>query len=125
MLEWPKELIDKLDEALQDTAQAPNYTKRNAIYGFLDGAACRAVWRAKSRPDKLVDAFFAPYTPIGSMTAQGLGGGFEKFTIVGADWCVALDMLKAFVEAHAEELVKKYQDTPVAYDDLCGSLGEE
>lgn len=118
MVEWPKNLIDKFDEALQDTTLAPNYTKRNAIYNFLDGAACRAVWRAKSDPKKLVDAFFHPYTPIGSMTAQGLGGGFEKFAIVGADWAVALDILRAFVEANAEELVKKYQNTPVAYDDM-------
>lgn len=97
-MHWPAKLINQFDEALQDVTLADGYDKDHAIVALLE----------------------SPYTPIGSMTCEGLGGGFVSFTLHGDVWGRALDGLKAFVGANADAIVAAYKESAVPYDDLTG-----
>jgi hypothetical protein len=119
-MRWPAKLIARFDEALQDVTLAEGYDKNGAIVAFLDGAARRAVWRCQGRAEDLVAAYFSPYTPIGAMTADGLGGGFVVFTLRGDVWGTALDALRTFVRENARLIVEDYEASALPYDDRCG-----
>src|SRR5262245_14223102 len=112
---WPKTIIDALDAALQDVTLTKGYTKSQALIKFLDTAAAMAVWRCKGVPEHLESAYFLPYTPIGHLTASGMAGTMTRLTLAGPEWNTALNHLKDFICAHAEEICEKFKDNPQPY----------
>jgi hypothetical protein len=112
---WSKELIDAFDVALQEVTLEPGFTKATAIVRFLDAAARMAVWRVKGDSSRLEAAYFTPFTPIGHLTFNGMGGGIRRLSIGGPTWGEALDLLKVHVRENAEAICQRYRDEPLPY----------
>jgi hypothetical protein len=112
---WPKELIDAFDAAVEDVTLNEGYTKAKAIVRFLDTAASMAVWRCKGDAESLEPAYFWPYTPIGHLTNTGFAGTMRRFSVGGPRWGEALDLLKAFIRANGERIIREYEAHPIPY----------
>lgn len=114
-MDWPKEILDALDDAVTQVTLAEGYTKVSALRHFLDMAASMAVWRAKGEPEALEGCYFWPYTPIGHLTNTGFGGTMTRFSLGGQSWGDALDSLRRFVRANKEAICREYGPKPIEY----------
>jgi len=117
-MQWPSDITDAFDKAV-DVESLEGSTKTDVIQYLLDETARRAVWRAKADPAKLEAAYQASYTPLGSVSVEGMtskGLKAKSMTIKPA-WNEAVDRLYAFVAANPQLICDQFKDQQVAYCD--------
>ncbi|TSC72858.1 MAG: hypothetical protein G01um101438_257 [Parcubacteria group bacterium Gr01-1014_38] len=117
-MNWPAEIFDAFSEAV-DVDPVPGSSKEEVIQYLLVETARRAVWRAKADPTKLDAAYRAPYTPLGSVSVEGMiskGLKAKSMTIKPA-WHEAVDRLYAFVADNPQLICDQFKDQQVEYCD--------
>ncbi|MBI4022430.1 MAG: hypothetical protein HY372_03650 [Candidatus Andersenbacteria bacterium] len=117
-MNWPAEVVTAFSDAL-DIDPVPDSTKDDVIQYLLDETARRAVWRAKADASKLEVAYKTPYTPLGSVSVEGMvskGLKANSMTIKPA-WNEAVDRLYAFASANSQLICDHFKDQQVAYCD--------
>src|SRR5262249_6917582 len=114
---WPREILAAFSRAL-DVTPLEGFTKGDVIRAMLDQTARRAVWRAQFDAEKMARALRGPYTPLGSVFGEMLGGKVEKLTLHGSEWSEAVDALHDYMEKNALEIIKEFRREAEPYDDM-------
>jgi hypothetical protein len=115
-MRWPKELLDVFARALK-IKTADGLDKVTVIRSLLDETARRVVWRAKGNPADVSAALRSPYTPLGSVVADGVNGQARRIGLGGPAWGVAVDALYTYVEENAEAVFAAFRDQGEPYPD--------
>lgn len=113
---WPDEIVASFAKALV-IEPAEGMDVDEIILTLLDETAKRAVWRAKGDPDQLGPALRSPYTPLGSVVADGIEGKAIRLTLKGKLWGPAVDAFYEYVETNAEAVCESFRFDARPYDD--------
>lgn len=117
-MQWPSDITVAFDRAI-DVAPVQGVTKSDVIQYLLDETARRAVWRSKADPAKIEGAYRAPYTPLGSVSVEGMfSKGLKANSITfKPEWNEAVDRLYAFVAQNPQLICDQFRDQQVKYCD--------
>jgi hypothetical protein len=113
-MEWPKDLLEILARGME-VEPVEGLTAEQVLLAFLDETARRAVWRARGDPANVGAALRTPYTPIGSITAEGANGLADRLCLKGPQWSDAVDAIHDYMEAHAADLCANFKDEAQPY----------
>jgi len=113
---WPQELITALERGM-DVTPVAGLTPEQVYRELLDEAARRAVWRARGKAELLGAALRTPYTPIGSITMEGVNRLAVRLCLHGPEWSDAVELIHDFMEKHAEEICRSFKDEARPYHD--------
>jgi hypothetical protein len=116
-VDWPYQLLEAFAQALE-IEPAEGWTVEEVLQGLLDDTARRVVWRTKGDPTHVADALRSPYTPLGSVVGDAIGGRAARFTLKGSEWKPAVDAFYEYFEENAEAIYAAFRDEPQRYDDL-------
>ena len=117
-MQWPADIFAAFFKAL-DVDPIPGSSKEEVIQYLLDETARRAVWRAKADPCQLEAAYKAPYTPLGSVSVDGMvtTGLKANSMTIKPEWNEAVDRLYAFVTENSQLVCDQFKDQQVVYCD--------
>ncbi len=118
-MKWPKEVVSAVSRALE-IEPADGLRSDQVLQSLLDETARRAVWRAQGDPSKVGQALRSPFTPLGSVVADGIVGRAKRLTLHGDRWNVAVDAIHGYIELNARAVVEAYRDEMEPYDDAVG-----
>jgi hypothetical protein len=92
-----------------DVEPVEGLSREHVYQAFVDEVARRAVWRARGKPALLGAALRTPYTPIGSITVEGVNRLARRLTLHGAEWGAAVDAVHHYLEEHAAEVCANFR----------------
>ena len=115
-MQWPRDIVAAFDRAL-DVESAEGWSKEQILQKLLDETARRVVWRARGDPANAGPALHSPYTPLGSLVAEGVDGLATRLVLHGDRWGAAVEALYGYFEANAPAIFAAFQDEAEPYDD--------
>ena len=115
-MQWPSEIVAAFERAVR-IEPADGWTSAHVLQALLDETARRAVWRAQGDPARISGALRWPYTPLGSLCADGVDGRANKLMIFGSLWGAAVDALHGYIEQNAQMICDVFRDEMEPYDD--------
>ncbi len=122
-MKWPKDIVDLFNRALE-IEPAEGLDTLTVLNAMLDETVRRAIWRVKGDPKLAGPALRTPYTPLGSVTGEGIMRMARRYTIHGDVWGDAVDAFHQYVENNAETVFAVFegQGKPYPHDVGFGSL---
>jgi hypothetical protein len=114
-MQWPKDIVDLFDKALT-IEPAEGFDKMTVLTAMLDETVRRALWRVNGDPGLAGAALRTPYTPLGSVTGEGIMGMARSYTIGGEFWGQAVDAFHGYVADNAETIFATFAGQGKAYD---------
>jgi hypothetical protein len=115
-MRWPKEILDVVSWGL-DIEPKEGYRREEVFQALLDETARRLVWRCKGDPANVSGCLRWPYTPLGSVINEGIGGRVLRLSMDGSRWGQAVDEIHGFIEANAAAVCEAYRDQGTPYPD--------
>ena len=117
MMQWPKDILDAFDHALEIVA-VEGVDKLTVLHTMLDETTRRAIWRAVGNPALASAALRTPMTPLGSVTAEGINGLARTLGLNGSRWGPAVQAFHGYVEQNAETVFAAFgpQEAPYRHD---------
>ncbi len=114
-MQWPKDIVDLFDKALS-IEPAEGLDRMTVLNAMLDETVRRAIGRVNGDPKLAGAALRTPYTPLGSVTGEGIMGMARRYTIRGEFWGHAVDAFHGYVEVNAETIFAAFAGQGKAYD---------
>src|SRR5438132_1095335 len=114
-MNWPREITAAFLHALE-IEPVEGLTPEEVVQALCDEAARRAVWRAECDPARMSGFLRWPYTPLGSLVNEGMGGRANRFTLHGDRWGPAVDLFHGYIEQNAALICEVFRDEQEPYN---------
>jgi hypothetical protein len=115
-MKWPQEITASFLRGLE-IEPSEGWHRDQVLGELLDETARRAVWRAEADPARIGSALRWPYTPLGSVVTDMVGGRARRLGLHGPHWKMAVDALYDYIEQNAAAVCEAFRDEMEPYED--------